>query len=292
MPVTDLTVELIRKATLEDCTMNNLKAMIKDGWPSRKEDVPHRLRRYIPFKQELSTADDLVFKRESILVPEPARQQMKQRAHHVGLQGCLRRAREVIFWPGISREIENYIFQCTVCKEYGREKKETLKSHAVSSRPWQNIACDLMDLSGFVYLVTVDTYSDFIEVDRLSSKRAGDVIKQLNIRMARHGISEKLMTDNGPPSSSSEFAAFSRQYEFTHITSSPRYPQSNGKAESAVKVLKNLMIKAQADGRDIYLAFLDWRNTPTEEMGSSPAQRLLGRRTRTLLPSSERLLKP
>ena len=52
------------------------------------------------------------------------------------------------------------------------------------------------------------------------------------------------------------------------------------------------MMKAQADGRDIYLALLDWRNTPSEGMGSSPAQRLFGRRTRTLLPSSERLLKP
>ena len=295
MPVADLTVEIIRKATLEDCTMNGLKAMIKYGWPSLKKDVPHRLRRYIPFKEQLSTADGLVFKGERILIPEAAREQMKQRSHasHIGLQGCLRRAREVIFWPGMSQEIENYISQCTVCMEYGRkQQKETLKSHAISSRPWQNIACDLMDLSGFAYLVTVDTYSDFIEVDRLSSKKAGDVIRQLKIQMARHGIPEELMTDNGPPFSSSEFAEFSRQYEFTHVTSSPRYPQSNGKAESAVKVLKNLMIKAQADGRDIYLALLDWRNTPTEGMGSSPAQRLFARRTRTLLPSSERLLKP
>ena len=125
----------------------------------------------------------------------------------------------------MSQEIENYISQCTVCMEYGRkQQKETLKSHAISSHPWQNIACDLMDLSGFAYLVTVDTYSDFIEVDRLSSKKAGDVIRQLKIHMARHGIPEELMTDNGPPFSSSEFAEFSRQYELTHVTSSPRYP--------------------------------------------------------------------
>ena len=112
------------------------------------------------------------------------------------------------------------------------------------------------------------------------------------MQMARHGIPDKLMTDNGPPFSSAEFSTFSQLYEFRHITSSPGYPQSNGKAESAVKILKSLMLKAQDDGRDPYLALLDWRNTPTEGIGSSPAQRLFGRRTKTLLPTTARLLRP
>ncbi len=42
------------------------------------------------------------------------------------------------------------------------------------------------------------------------------------------------------------------------------------------------MTKAKAAGQDPLLAFLDWRNTLTEGLGSSPAQRLMGRRTRTL----------
>ena len=46
------------------------------------------------------------------------------------------------------------------------------------------------------------------------------------------------------------------------------------------------------DHKDPYLALLDWRNTPTEEFNSSPVQRLMGRKTRTLLPTSPRLLKP
>ena len=46
------------------------------------------------------------------------------------------------------------------------------------------------------------------------------------------------------------------------------------------------------DHKDPYLTLLDWRNTPTEGLDSSPAQRLMGRRTRTLLPTSTGLLKP
>ena len=82
------------------------------------------------------------------------------------------------------------------------------------------------------------------------------------------------------------------QYEFEHVTSSPEYPQSNGKVENAVKTAKNLMKKSSSTSSDFHLALLDWRNTPTEGMKSSPAQRMFGRRTRTLLPSSKKLLKP
>ena len=80
------------------------------------------------------------------------------------------------------------------------------------------------------------------------------------------------------------------RYEVEHVTSSLGYPRSNGKAENAVKTAKSLMTKALESGSDPCLALLDWRNTPSEGLDSSPAQRLFGRRTKTLLPMSSRLL--
>lgn len=76
------------------------------------------------------------------------------------------------------------------------------------------------------------------------------------------------------------------------MTSSPGYPQSNGKAESAAKTAKRLLIKAKAAGQDPYLALLDHRNTLSQGLDSSPAQRLLSRHTKTLLPTKASLLKP
>ena len=76
------------------------------------------------------------------------------------------------------------------------------------------------------------------------------------------------------------------------MTSSPDYPQSNGRAESAVKTAKQLTKKSKEAGTDFYLALLDWINTPTEGVGSSPVQRLCGRRTRTFLPTTPSLLQP
>ena len=51
------------------------------------------------------------------------------------------------------------------------------------------------------------------------------------------------------------------------------------------------MKKAVQTDSDFQLILLDWRNSPTKGMHSSPAQRMFGRRTRTLLPTSRELLK-
>ena len=81
--------------------------------------------------------------------------------------------------------------------------------------------------------------------------------------MARHGIPDKLWSDNGPHFSSQEFMKFSELYEFDHITSSPAYPQSNGMAENSVKTAKRIMLKALETVTDPYLGLLDFRNTAT-----------------------------
>ena len=110
--------------------------------------------------------------------------------------------------------------------------------------------------------------------------------------MARYGIPERVVNDNGPQFSSSEVQDFSTKYELEHVTSSPRYPQSNAKAESAVKTAKRIMEKALDAKVDPYLALLEHRNTPSAGMSTSPAQRLFGRRVRTTIPTSRQLLEP
>ena len=109
---------------------------------------------------------------------------------------------------------------------------------------------------------------------------------------SRYGAPDSLVTDNGPCFASSEFKSFARKWNVEHVTSSPRHPQGNGKSENAVRTVKRLFTKCRAAGISEFQALLDWRNTPSEGMNSSPAQRFLGRSCKTLLPTPEALLNP
>ena len=76
------------------------------------------------------------------------------------------------------------------------------------------------------------------------------------------------------------------------MMSSPRHAKSNGKAEYTVKVAKKIFKKAHRDNNDPWLALMDQQNTPTQGVNSSPVQRLMSHRTRTLLPVLANLLYP
>ena len=109
---------------------------------------------------------------------------------------------------------------------------------------------------------------------------------------ARFGIPQILVTDNGPQFSSKEFQLFAKSWSFNHVTTSPRYPQSDGKAENAVRTVKRLFEKCKETGVSEFQALFEWRNTPSEGMDISLAQCLMGRRCRTLLTMAESLLRP
>ena len=295
LPVSEATQSAIQKATESDVVMRELKTAIRQGWPATKEEVPDSIRDYFPFREELTMQNGLIFKGERLVIPGSLRKDMLMKIHasHIGVQGCLRRAREVLYWPGMSKEVEEYVATCETCSSFSLEQgKEPLISHEIPSRPWEKIAVDLFDFDSRDFMVTVDYYSSFFEVDRLTRKTAEEIVKKLKAHLSRHGIPDQLFSDNGQPFSSDSFRQFADNYGFEHVTSSPTYAQSNGKVENAVKTVKALLEKARKSGEDPYLALLDWRNTPTEMLNSSPVQRLFGRRTKTLLPTSNQLLKP
>ena len=117
------------------------------------------------------------------------------------------------------------------------------------------------------------------------------VIKEMKAVFARYGIPDVLVTDNGPQFTSAEFTVFAKSWMFKHTTSSPYHPQSNGKAENAVKTVMHLFTKCQESGQSEYLALLDWP-THQQGVGTSPAQQLMGRRCKTLFLVAGTLLEP
>ena len=165
-----------------------------------------------------------------------------------------------------------------------------MKSHEIPNRPWSKVSADIFQLAGSNYLGMVDHYSDFFELDSLRNTTASTVIRAMKRNFARHGIPDECITDNGPQFDSHEYSSFAREYGFTMIKSSPYYSRANGKAESAVKIAKNILKKSRHE--DPYLALLAYRNTPQQGYSYSPAQRLMSRRLNDIIPTAPSRLVP
>jgi transposase InsO family protein len=300
LPISDGRLAEIKTATEKDDVLQMLMKTILAGWPDDKQALPPPIAAFFSFRDELTVVDGIILRGERVVIPYDIRKMMKEKVHssHLGISGCLRRARECLYWPNMTTEIRDFISQCSTCRELEKSnQKETLMSHDIPDRPWSKVGTDLCSQtnpSGIKedYLVTVDYFSFFIEVDRLHNTTSKTVIGKLKQHFARYGLPEIVVSDNGPQYSSEEFAEFSRKWDFEHRTSSPGNSKANGKAEAAVKVAQALIRKTVKSGGDPLLALLDHRNTPTQELNDSPAQRSLGRRTRTLLPTTQKLLSP
>jgi len=285
--------DLIKKAIETDDHYKALKHQIHTGWPERAKNVSKELQQYLPYCDELIVENGLIFKGTSLFVPQAIRQEMVERAHmsHAGINSSIRRARDAVYWPNMNSEITKHISKCEICQRIASEsQKEPMILRELATRPWQFVATDLFEFRQQSYLITVDYFSNYFEIDRLEEKKAKDVIRCLKKHFSAYGIPERVFSDFGPPYNSSDFRDFAKIYEFKHVISSPTYSQSNGKAESGVKIAKMLMKKSVEAGTDFNICLLNWRNIPNENLLLSPVQILMGRRTRTLLPMSSKKL--
>ena len=131
----------------------------------------------------------------------------------------------------------------------------------------------MLSWAGDEYLVTVDYHSGYFELDKLTDITSGAVIQKLKEHFSRHGCPELLVSDNASQYSSSLFKTFARDW-------------------GAVKVAKRILRKSNSSGEDPYIALLNLRNTPTEGLNTSPAQRLFGRRTKSMMPTAEEKMRP
>ena len=159
-------------------------------------------------------------------------------ATHIGVDGCIQRARDTMSWPRMTTELCEYIAKCDICLSHrALQSKEPLLQHDIIDRPWAKIGADLCEFNGRTLLVVCDYYSNYIEVENIHKITSSGVIKVLKTLFARYGVPDTVISDNGPQFASKEFSSFASTSGFVHTTSSPCYPQSNRKAENAVKVI-------------------------------------------------------
>ena len=191
----------LREATRNDNTLKDLAKVIHRGWPELKQDIQPSIRTYWPYRDELIADNNIIFKGSKVVIPESMRSLMLQRTHasHQGPDASVRRARDVIFWLGMASEIRHQTSQCATCNSLAaKQQKQPLMSPEIPTTPWAKVAQNLFTYDGKPYLITVDYYSDFWELDAVSDTTSETIVKHTKAHFARYGIPETVITDNGP----------------------------------------------------------------------------------------------
>ena len=161
---------------------------------------------------------------------------------HRGIVKCRCQINDSVWWPGLGKQLEEMVTNRCKWIEHRKTNSEPMILSAVPERPWQALGTDLFSLNGRTYLLVMDYYSRFIEISiLLASQKSSETIRALKSIFARHRLPDILRSDNGPIFVSTEFDEFSKEYSFTHVTTSQKLSQVNGEAERAVQTIQNAL---------------------------------------------------
>ncbi|PFX16138.1 Uncharacterized protein K02A2.6 [Stylophora pistillata] len=236
LPISQERYSEFQQATAADPTLQALSTVVRSGWPCHKQELPLTVCEYWSCGDEISEIDGLLFKAQKYIVPQSKRKEMLELIHesHQGILKCKQRARDILFWPGMSYQIEEKVSQCSLCVRFQKaQPREPMIIKDLPDRMWSKVGTDLFEYNGIYYILCVDYYSKWIELAKLDNLTSDNVICHLKSQFSRYGKPDELISDNGPQYPSSAFSDFSKSYGFLHATSSPHFPQANGEAERA-----------------------------------------------------------
>ena len=208
LAVSEERLQQINHASADDPVLHQLHATICRGWLESHSDLPETLYPYYDHRDTLTVLGELVFKGQQVVVLDCLRKELMAVVHstHIGIEGCLRQARESLYWPRMSKELREYVAKCDICLLHQTaQQKEPLMQHEVVAQPWSKIGADLCELNSRTLFVICDYYSNYIEIAKLSSVTSHSIIKEMKAVFARYGIPDIVVTDNGPQFASAEF---------------------------------------------------------------------------------------
>ena len=214
LPATEQRLEEIRRYQNDNETCQQIADFCQTGWPN-KQSLTAALRPYFPMAAEFYVVNGLLMRGSRIVIPSPIRQMLhKIHIEHQGITKCRDRARQSVWWPGISRDLEDLVRNCHECCKAQRQRAQPLTPSPLPELPWQKVGTDLFEWKKDTYLLIADYYSRYIEIARLNRPTAEEIIVYTKSIFARHGIPEVMVSDNGLQYTSDAYAKFAQKYQF------------------------------------------------------------------------------
>ena len=290
---TDCTALLWSDITSEcatDPTISSLATTVKQGFPFTIGELDDALAPYWNIRKSLVVTDgNVVWYNDRVVLPSTLQPKALEILHsaHQGVSGMEDRARGIVYWPGITRDIQEKRDGCQICcKNAPSQAPLPAMPPDIPSTPFESVFADFFEESGYHFLVAGDRLSGWVEAysSPVGSTRAGSkgLIAHLRTMFVTFGVPQTLSSDEGPEFIATATEDFLTRWGVKHRLSSAYHPQSNGRAEVAVKkakrLLKSCMDPHGSLNNDRFLrGMLQLRNTPDPESKMSPAQVLFGK---------------
>ena len=131
-------IELIRRATATDQTLQQLLLTVMSGWPEHKYLLEPDLKIYWTFRDVIAAHNCILYRGDRMIIPKQDQKNMLSRLHssHQGVEATLRRAQDSIYWHGVTNDIKEMTDHYAACaNERPSQQKETLQSHDIPSPP-------------------------------------------------------------------------------------------------------------------------------------------------------------
>ena len=180
-----------------------------------------------------------------MVVPTKLRPQVLANLHggHQGRDSMMRRARQTVYWPCIDEEVAKTRLNCNICETHAPSPPaEPLIATPPPDYPFQQVVADLFQLEGYNYIAYADRLTGWLEVKHLGQGTTSHhLVSVLRTLFTRHGVPEEMSCDGGTNLVSEEMQNFLKKWRESLRVSSAYYPQSNGRAEAAVKSAKRVV---------------------------------------------------
>ena len=274
-------IEKLKDSTQRDPILVTVYQLTQQGWLHQRRHVPRLARRYWDFRDELSTDDGMLLKGPRLVIPGELQEEYLSRLHegHLSASKVQENAKQHMYWTGIDADIEDYTKRCQECIKRSQVPKEPLQPHDIPEGPWRKLGIDYFTFDGNSYVLICDYFSKFPFLYRAKTS-FWSLRDRLIDLFSIEGYPDEIVSDNGPPFQSKEFAKFLSGLGIKHTTSSPGYPRSNGFIERHIQTVKNMLSKS-SNTRSFQEVLADLRTTCIGTGLPSPAEILHGRNLTT-----------